>query len=339
MAYTWDKNLLKEIKENDEDEYALLTEDLSFEEENYNLKKNIFKDIKNILNVLYFYNALYKNNKYDLYPVNGYFTNKFKYDDLLYLTNEFYKTIDPELYNIFEKQFNKRYRNFRFSKDLSENQGYSGMSYYVKDLDETLIEVEKKKEYDNLLTIIHEYGHAISFNYLKDDPDTYARDVYCEIESTFMELIAMDYFAKLNEFKNDNSEQRNRFFNSFILDNDRILTTYNMTVIFKLYLEFFDNINYKEYKSIVRKLMNLKNKDFNNLFSSDILSSLKYSLSTFVSLELYHIYQTDPDKAFYLYKKILSLKDKTPITFDNSLNEMNIFIGKNVKTYVRKLTK
>lgn len=347
MDYRWDKKILEKLYLNKEVRkelyylYASINFHNDFPKNNeddltYSLKSVMSKDMFYLSFFPFLNGPLSKvKTNYKLYKTDDLKSNiNLTKEDILSLTYDFYKNIDKEIFKTFENLFNERNTHLKF---ITSKYDYSGQTHYSKSSNEIFIELEYSNSFDNLLTAVHEYGHAIRFKTLKNNPMTISRQAYQEIESTFMEILAIDYFTNLDAFKHLKYNEKKKYFNSFY--------TQAAFINFKMFIKYLydnfklnnDDTGYTAFKHYLNDNYNISANQLKQIYEFTSSYFMRYVLSLFVTFELYSIYNSDKQKAIYLYKEILKLTDENPIDIDNKLKKMNIIIGNNVDAFTKKL--
>ena len=82
-------------------------------------------------------------------------------DELLSIVHDFYKTRIPQVYETFEKEFAKKDYNLRIKEALFHS---SAVTYHIKCLNQSYINIEKSNSIFDAVNLAHEYGHAVGFH-------------------------------------------------------------------------------------------------------------------------------------------------------------------------------
>lgn len=338
MEYNWDSILLYKIKNNkyvSKEELNTLFGSSSLA---CNFLKNIFTTLNdkiyndflyldnyNFLNEIIILSAYAYNKKYSVNNNKLVLSN----EDMFNLTHDFYKKLDKDLFNIFYPIFNERFTHFRF---LNKDGIYSASTYYLKSIDEVFMEVSNKNSIRTLIDIIHEYAHAISFKKEK----TYKSSFISEIESIFIELLAMDYLLGYKETNKDSLNEKKKFYNDFIYLNNILSTKYSIYNIANN-ISLNNNFSYSNLKKYSKEFLNLTDSDIKNVFSIPASYYMKYVYGYLIAFELYSIYLKDKEYALYLYKNILSLNELYDYKYFEKIKKMGLNPSYNIDTFVRTL--
>ena len=275
----------------------------------------LYPDVENYLRIV---NPLLKNNEHTEVDVGRYnLTEK----DAIMLCNDFYRTFNNDIYNIFYKLLKNKNKMIRFEPTLDT---YEGNFTNIRRIDSSYLEIgsngDNKEEMLNTLT--HESGHFIGANL---SPRRYGKDRFLEIESLFFELLGADYYAKKLDSDYFRDRPKTKAVFQYNCGKNNIITKNAVDKTFDI-LSTVDN-PYAYYTSLV--------KDRNEYLQSlNINNSMTYLYSYLIAIELYELYQQDPDRAIYALKRITSYDRGKPEL--QRIHE-NVEINKNVKKYTKKL--
>ncbi len=259
------------------------------------------------------------------------FSKKYSKEDVFMLTHDFFATLDKEIFKKFLSMFKVRNNNVIFTKkDLKDAGEYTniknGNIYIVAGQNESI---------DDVCTIVHEYGHALA---MISNTEGLKAHYYREIESKFLEILSCFYLMK-----NINEEEPAKLINMYCA---RSKYTGNQTLFKYLIYDFMNEENIFPYdKLLYKKIFQiLKNKDKLNynefylylkyIYSKPFTYQACYAISDLYVYGLYDIYLKDPEKAFYLYKKVLCKNNKSKEYLENI--GIPISYGENVRKLIRK---
>lgn len=259
------------------------------------------------------------------------FSKKYSKEDVFMLTHDFFATLDKEIFKKFLSMFKVRSNNIIFTKkDLKDAEGFTSIkkrNIYVT--------VNQKETIHDVYTLIHEYGHALSMISNSEGVKIY---YYGEIESKFLELLSCFYLIKII-----NDDESTKLINMYCASNqcmsDQTSLKYDIYDFMKEENVFpYDNLLYKKiYQNLIDKDKN-SYKDFlvylKYIYSNPFTYQACYAISDLYVYGLYDIYLTDPEKAFYLYKRILC-KDNKSKKYLESIG-VPISYGENIRKLIRK---
>ncbi len=218
-------------------------------------------------------------------------------EDLITLTHDFYQSLGGNIYHTFMKAFKEKDNHLSFQKSSSKHDSRSFI-LPVTYLDEYFVKIYKEKCIEDLISIVHEYGHviAISTNY-KYNIDSF----WGEIIPILMGLLVLDYYHKL-------TNDKNVFLYNMAVHNqktDQSCSINDLLNIIKAEKSKFKN-EYEFRKTV--KDLNISDKDL-DLTMEDINSEAYCYLPAYmIAIELYMQYKKDPEKTLYNLQQMLNFK-------------------------------
>lgn len=315
----------------------ILNDDLEYEDIDSLIDEQIFSYQNNDLNIvnmvlqsyLPFKDVYFTNYSLNNIPLIA--TNQ----DLVDVTNDFFKKMLP---NSLIKEFQEGIKNnhsiqFSYTK---KNDNYSGVTLFDSVLKKKYIYISRTNMLVDLVVLPHE-----AFHYFLNDYDVYIMTKYnmyytTEIEGGFANILFGDYFYN---YSSENKNYFNQYFlevfhdgisqlvvkNSFldaIKDNQKLrMNKFNKT------LSIFDLMPFTDTQEILE------------YFTDPLEINIKYTLGYLAAIDLYYIYQKDPELAFYLLKNIKFIKQEHDVI--NALRRNHItFMDdgyENLKKYVKKI--
>lgn len=259
------------------------------------------------------------------------FSKKYSKDDVFILTHDFFATLDKEIFKKFLSMFKVRSNNIIFTKkDLKDIEGFTTIKN-----GNIYITVNQKNTIEDVYTLVHEYGHALS---MISNSEADKMHYYREIESKFLELLSCLYLMKII-----NEDETAKLINMYCVTNQN---TSDQTLLKYQIYDFMNEENIFPYDNLLYKKLfqNLENKDKLNyeqfhmylkyIYSNPFTYQASYAISDLYAYGLYDIYLTDPEKAFYLYKRILCKNNKSKEYLENI--GIPISYGENVRKLIRK---
>lgn len=259
------------------------------------------------------------------------FSKKYSKEDVFMLTHDFFATLDKEIFKKFLSAFKIRNNNVIFTKkDLKDAEGFTSIKN-----GNIYITVNQKNTIEDVYTLGHEYGHALSMISNSEGVKIY---YYGEIESKFLELLSCFYLMKII-----NDDETANLINSYCAGsqcmNDQTLLKYQIYDFMNNEGIFpYDNLLYKKiYQNIISKRgfdYTEGNKVIKFIYSNPFTYQASYSISDLYVYGLYDIYLNDPEKAFYLYKRILCKNNKSKEYLESI--GVPISYGENVRKLIRK---
>lgn len=291
--------------------------------------KNNDKDIINILLQSFLpLREVYKqeNNPIDT-PIIA--TN----EDLVTITQDFInKMIPVNMRQVFIDSLNTK-GNIQFSKNNITD--YGGVTLFDPFLKEKYIYIVRENTLIDTIKLPHELFHYVFCDYDIFTPIYYNTYYLTEIEGGFANILFGDYYYQRATINNNffNQSFLKLYYDqiSTIVTNNALLDSLNKDKVrlnkLNKYLSYFDLPTFQNIDEIVDYL------------STPLEILIKYTLGYLVAIDLYTIYQNDPEEAFYLLKNlkyakkennIISLFRNNHITFMDDGYE-------NLKKYTKKI--
>lgn len=118
-------------------------------------------------------------------------------DDVLNLIHDFYKTRSSNFYNYFLNAFNKRNTNLQIKNNPFES---SAITYHLLSEKESYINLGRTNTIFDLINLVHEYGHVITFlmnpDFITNPNFTFIR----ELDGLFFQTQFIDFLIDNNIF-------------------------------------------------------------------------------------------------------------------------------------------
>jgi len=224
---------------------------------------------------------------------------KLSKDMVIELVHELFKSTNSDIYNKFLKIYERKNKAVRFIKD----DAIEGSTIFVPGVNKPYITLgENHPSYRSiLLATTHEFAHGVM---ALINPNRYVSNdyFYLEIETSFFELIANDFFSEqLNDRK--------------FYDDERI----------RMETECYIASDILEYKSLVDYRFRLGNPNIENFLEMvhdsyqkqmiisipelSLDTDIKYLFSYIVAIELYEVYRKDKNLAFEMLNEIVAEKE------------------------------
>ena len=254
--------------------------------------------------------------------------NEKKYEisntDLFEITHDFFKYFDQDYFNNFLKIYNNRNSHTKFIARNKPN--LAGENYYIPSLDENFSIIYRSFTIDDIFTVIHESTHGTSA-LINPYHNTNTKDLFAEVDSTFMELVASDYIDKL--FNNtEGTLNRIHTHDSHCCNgidiNDMIRLT-KLVGTKKVSISLLENI--------ARNRLFIEPQELRTLLDFNYTNKMSRLLGYMIAIQLYEIYKKDPDKAKFIFKRfILNIKSSEKEYYEWFLEE-GINPSDNIKKY------
>ena len=340
---------LKLIREKDSNRRELIKEDLemlqSYVYEHYESLKQYptpplldfyreGRDFTRVINFLYddFFEFRHEteNNLSSIY-IKGPKEKSLKRQDMLDLTYDFYRTLPSPFINKFRKEFSRERRQLFLENNSCTN--VRGETICLESSKTSYIRIFKTDTIFDILSLIHEYSHAISHN-INPAHFHYFKSLFVEIDALFMELIASDFLK-------DKTNLTDYLKARYLMHEGYTASSINLTDLYPLYLEektipggFKTN---KELKQTAENACGINGFELEELLTSPDEFQEHYLISYIIAIELYEIYKEDKDKAFELLRRIILLSDNTPEGFYNEIKNLGINPNQHIRKYNNEL--
>lgn len=253
--------------------------------------------------------------------------------DILDLTHDFYKeALDKFFFHNFLSQFRKRYTHIKFGT-YSDKNPIIGESINIISLKEAFITILRDYDIDDVITTIHEYGHATSLS-INPMHLTGSNYTFCEICTLFIEMIASDYLESI--FKNGEAEIAKAEKHEIHWCTADLLTTKYRLV--KAEEQFYGG-NYtsnKMLKESAKKYCKLCSEEVEDIIQNGSLS-YDYSISYIFAVELYKMYNEDKEKALYYLRKLIYLDCKSELEYYKTIKRFGLIPNMHMREYNREI--
>jgi|SRR5574344_1401434 hypothetical protein len=233
-------------------------------------------------------------------------------DEILALTDSFYKKLDEEWYHLFTKIFKERKHNIRFNP---EEESYS----FIPFINYFYLTLRKTDTIEEGIEANHMYAHAISTLINPENNKMFYKSILEEVPSIFVSLLTCKQYKGFSDNKGEYDLYQKQMLDSVASYMHAVDTNYNM---------------YNESSSLLTFPGNLSNHEKVSLSVKDEFS---YGLSYLVAIELLYIYYDDPTSAIKILKQIISLEDSSDLKA--KLANLNINPGTHLPKYQASLEK
>lgn len=346
MQYKWDKKLLRDLHKNPvvreelHELYVSLWDVFNITSECYSRKNDtVVYDYQFFKAFPFVTELIYDSEKLpDLLLGEYTYQRQISLNEAFEIVHDFYKQTDDKIFSAFLKLFSQRFTHFKFYNALKSS-FYCGNTYLSETANEVFISVNKANNISLATIITHEYGHGIDFLLNHQNCMISAKAQFDEIISIFMELILFDYLESYTHLANDLDYERKIYYSTLINDLEKLDAKLCIANEFAHVFENPDvaDISFHELFSNVKKEQGFSQSEINKLMKNPAYATSPYVIGSLIALELYHIYQTDQEYAFYLLHQINTLEASTPTEIYNKIKELDINPTQSVDTYIRKL--
>lgn len=237
------------------------------------------------------------------------------------------KKIDP----IFDKT--AKLLQMSYSTSTATASGLTMIDTYFQ---EKYIYIARQNKLLDLATLPHEAFHYLITDFNIDKMENYNTYYLQEVEGNFADILFADYFYQnAFEFKNYFNQFRLQIYSTEISDlviNNVFIDALTRKSRFRINkfnkaLEVYDMIPFQDKEEII------------NYMTMPMDINMKYALGYLVAIDLFYIYQKDPEFSFYLLKNIPYMKEENNIIGILRRNHITFMDDgyENLKKYVKKI--
>ena len=248
-------------------------------------------------------------------------------EELLALTSQFFKNVTPpEVYERFIFLFNQRKTCFLNSNIL----GFYADSLFLQYDQSFYIRLEKKNEFSDLATLVHEYGHGIQFLTTYNPEFFNELAVFSEIVSIFFELLCTEYYT------NDSKLGKLAIISNYDFWDTSCGEAYYVTEELPIIKELSRKCANTS-RDIRRKVQSyLKTHNVSKV--TDILkiqpaNDFIYLIGYAYAIELFLLYQQDHDYAFDILEKIMELDSSDYFNYLEGMKKLGIEPAAHLKDF------
>lgn len=248
-------------------------------------------------------------------------------EEIFTFINDFFKSLDKELYDIFNNVYKNRKDNFQISNNRSSTITIPGLDY-------SYINVEESYSINNNFSSAHEYGHSIQDKLFYR---TYTFDNYPfhELLAFFSQYLSILYYEKLHpEDIDDIKRAKHNFLFNIITNIKRIMYYYYYRTNCSSRTKFSMTINLMRINKIPYDLAK-------DTVEGSQYESFLYSIAFLTVIEL--LYTNDLEKSIYIVKRLIQLPKKEEYISDLAGNgiclteHLNDFIKYTKKNHDSKI--
>ena len=249
--------------------------------------------------------------------------------ELVGLVHDFFKNgTTKEIFELFCKLYYQR-KNLHFARIKYHN--ICAFSIFIPYDQSFFVQLARKNEFTDVAFLAHEYGHGIQKLMNYNSNAFINLKPFVEIVSMFFELICTDYYSKIKEF------EKSAIVTQFETWD---MTTENAKSLFQEF-SILSAVDINEFQSKGDLIKNIDS--FVNFANQRELSDLLdcrpseyfiYIIAQSIVNELYMIYLDDPEKAFYLLKRIMDINlNLLPQVYLSEINKLGINPNQNIDEY------
>ena len=255
---------------------------------------------------------------------------KIETTDILVTTDEFYSQLGGELYTAYRSLSDTYETRLQFF-ELIEGCTTLGQTFFFPFTNDIFIEVGCGDTISDYSTTIHESGHGIASILNPFIGVDYEKYGFSEVESIFLEMIGDDFVGKKL------GKRREMLMKTLDDLKDYIRFAYRFSAKKKMYSE----LSKKEYKkkSIARKYIQSITgaKIANQAIDTEMADDIQYIISYLTAVELYMMYQENPDNAIETFYDIIMCSDMDVNGYMYTVQSFGIIPGAHLDKYIALL--
>ena len=248
---------------------------------------------------------------------------------IISLSKDFYNRFN----RIFANSFNAMAENFDNTIHMRRITGSTitaGQTYSVYKTKDTFFELGYNNTLQDYVSAIHEFGHGISCRLNSESMWDFGKYCFIEVDSLFFELLGTDYIGEQLNRKKDAFDINMHVLKDYIYSAMLISTKLDM-------YSMCDRADLNN-KRFAKKFL-INEIGLNQLGAKDVLQTyirdyMHYIVSYLTAIELYLIYQEEPDKALELLFNIITSKLEGTEKYLSYVKVMGIEPGKNFDKYI-----
>lgn len=255
-------------------------------------------------------------------------------DKIVTLSKNFYGA----LMKPFSSEFKRMSTSFSDTIHLKKLTGASitaGQTYSVYKTGITFFELGYNNTLQDYVSAIHEFGHGISCGLNRDAMWDFGKYCFIEVDALFFELIGTDYLGKKLDRPQDAFDINMHVLKDYIYSAMLISTKLDMYSTY----DRVDLNNKRFTKQYLYKEVGLDKLGVKDIMTTYIRDYMHYIISYLTAVELYLIYQDEPDKALELLFNIIIVKKSDSKSYLDYVRSLGIEPGKNFDSYIEILFK
>lgn len=274
------------------------------------------------------YRKLIKELQNDYLAIDDYKEAYISDEGTINFACDFYNSLDSESFNLFAEVFDKRKNHIKF---MDESRLHTSFMVPIVNRNEAYICCVNKPTIEKLISFIHESQHAIAFKMNNDHIKNGNKALIREADALFKQLLACYFISKYNpQFSDDCNNSKN------ILHENIKEELYALYI--KNQLIYLSNKKtFNNDKELLDYLVSHSRADINlvdYLCEESLFQMYYYPLAYMIAVELYEMYQVDPEKALYVCNEFIKMNN---VDYYGELAKLDINIKKNILVYEKRL--
>lgn len=248
------------------------------------------------------------------------------------LSNGFYSQFKVIFYDTY-KEMAKSFKDTIHMRRITGSTITAGQTYSVYKTGISFFELGYNKTLQDYVSAIHEFGHGISSKLNPNAMWDFGKYCFIEVDSLFFEMLGTDYIGeKLGRTKDAFD------INMHVLK-DYIYSAMLISTKLDMYSEFdrADLNNRRFVKQFLSKEVGLNKLGVNDVMKTYIRDYMHYIVSYLTAIELYLIYQDNPELALDLLFKIITCTKDNNKEYLDYIKSLGLEPGRNLEKYIQLL--
>jgi len=264
-------------------------------------------------------------------------------EELINLVDKFFQdTVTPEMHSKILKVLKKGHNQIHFDRLMDSN--LYGDTFYIPYYDEIHIRMKRHHKFSDIKILAHELGHAMQF-LTNFNSNIYEENfAFCEVISTFFELLLCDYMKQFPKFKDAAENAELKWFN-FCTQHCRLYLLEN-----EMMLHWFEirNQNPERHYALLQNLLRelevnydtILEGNLDKLFSLELHTYTPYAIGYILAIELFFVYRKDKELGLLLLEEYMKMDLRTSKEkyYENIL-AFGITPNKNLENYKKLILK
>lgn len=248
---------------------------------------------------------------------------------IITVSRSFYDTLESPFADEFQIM-STTFKDTIHMKKLTGSTITAGQTYHVYGTDISFFELGYNNTLQDYVSAIHEFGHGVSCRFNHDAMWDFGKYCLIEVDSLFFELLGTDYLGeKLNRPK-DAFDINIHVLKDYIYSAMLIKTKLDMYSTF----DRIDLNNKRFTKQYLQQEVGLNKAGIKDVMTSYIRDYMHYVISYLTAVELYLIYQNNPNKALELLFNIINIRKNNSKDYLEYIRTLGIEPGKNFDSYI-----
>lgn len=251
---------------------------------------------------------------------------------IITVSNDFYRQFNGVFSDTY-KTMSKSFKDTIHMRRITGSTITAGQTYSVYNTPITFFELGYNNTIQDYVSAIHEFGHGISCSLNPQAMWDFGKYCFIEVDSLFFEMLGTDYIGDKLGRKKDAFDINMHVLKDYIYSAMLISTKLDM------YSECdrFDLNNKRFVKQYLSKEIGLNKLGVNDVMNTWVRDYMHYIISYLTAIELYLMYQDNPQKALDLLFSIISIRKDNSKEYLDYVIALGLEPGKNFDKYISLL--